>query len=226
MDSGAPPPQHHKHAGQARASELLEELHDAFPNEKVTVRELVDRLEGRAIGLLLLILALPMCIPNIPGISTIFGTLIIAPAVQMILGGGKLWLPRRVGQWSFPREGLQRAIRAANPYLRRIEKFIRPRWTPLTRAPFTMVFGVQTLLMALVLMLPIPAGNWPPGMTVAMTALALLQRDGLLMLLSAPAAAASVAVAYIGVRIGLAAVTEIGQILHGWGVSLAQMFGG
>jgi len=98
-----------------RASALLDELHDAFPNETVTVAELVDRLEGRAIGLLLLILALPVCIPNVPGISTIFGLLIIAPAIQMMLGGHRLWLPQRVRSWSFPREGLQRAIRAAVP---------------------------------------------------------------------------------------------------------------
>jgi hypothetical protein len=195
------------------ASALLAELYDAFPNEKVTVAELIDRLEGRAIGLLLLILALPMCIPNVPGISTIFGVLLIAPGVQMMLGGGKLWLPRRVRAWSFSREGLQRAIQVANPYLKRIERLIRPRWSFLTRTPFTFLFGFQVLVMAFVLVLPIPFGNWPPAMTLAMMALALLQRDGILMLLSVPAGVLSIGVAYAGVRIGWAALVELGEIL-------------
>jgi len=211
MDSGALPKS--SKLAPPNASALLAELHDAFPNEKVTVAELIDRLDGRAIGLLLLILALPMCIPNVPGISTIFGLLLIAPGVQMMLGGGKLWLPRRVRAWSFSREGLQRAIQVANPYLKRIEKLIRPRWSFLTRMPFTFLFGFQVLVMAFVLVLPIPFGNWPPAMTLAMMALALLQRDGLLMLLSVPAAALSIGVAYAGVRIGWAALVELGQLL-------------
>lgn len=213
MDSGALP-KISKHAPNASA--LLAELHDAFPNENVTVDELIDRLEGRAIGLLLLILALPMCIPNVPGISTIFGLLLVAPGVQMMLGGRKLWLPRRVRAWSFSREGLQRAIQVANPYLKRIERLIRPRLSFLTQAPFSFLFGFQVLVMAFVLVLPIPFGNWPPAMTLAMMALALLQRDGILMLLSVPAAALSVGVAYAGVRIGWAALVELGQILTGF----------
>lgn len=206
-----------------RASALLRDLEGAFPNETVTVHELIERLEGRAIGLLLLILALPMCIPNVPGISTIFGLLIIAPAVQMILGGQKLWLPGRVRRWSFPREGLLQAIRVAAPILERIEHFVKPRMPVLTQPPFTIFFGLQTLLMAFVLVLPIPLGNWPPGMTVAMTALALLQRDGLLMLLSAPAAVISVLIAYIGVRLGWVIMRELGELMVSWGAALQHI---
>jgi hypothetical protein len=191
----------------------LEELHDAFPTETVSVHALLERLEGRAFGLLLLMLALPMCIPNIPGISTIFGVLLAAPALQMILGQQRLWTPQRVRSWSFQREHLQKAIRGAVPVLRRIEHFVQPRWTWLTRPPVTILLGVQTLALALILMLPIPGGNWPPGMTIAMTALALLQRDGLLALLSVPAAFISAFVAYVGVRIGIAAASELGHIL-------------
>lgn len=213
-----------KHA-PPNASVLLAELHDAFPDEKITVAELIDRLEGRAIGLLLLILALPMCIPNVPGISTIFGLLLIAPGVQMLLGGGRLWLPRRVRAWSFSRAALQRAIMAASPYLRRIERYVRPRWSLLTRFPFTVLFGAQVLLMALILILPIPLGNWPPAMTLSMMALALLQRDGALMLLSLPAAALSVAVSYLGLRIGWAALVEVGQIVAGWGEAVGRLLG-
>jgi hypothetical protein len=48
-------------------------------------------------------------------------------------------------------------------------------------------------------------------MTVAITALALLQRDGLLMLLTIPAAIASVASVYLGTRVGLAVIDGVIQ---------------
>lgn len=197
------------------ASVLLDELRDAFPAERVSVGDILDRLEGRAVGVVLLLLALPMCIPNVPGISTIFGLLIIAPALQLLLSADELWLPKRVRSWTVPREALNNAIRTGLPTLRRIERFVRPRWSVFIKPPAEQWLGLQTLIMALVLLLPIPAGNWPPGMTVAATGLALAQRDGRLAIITAPMAAVSVGIAYVGFRVGVVIVREFGDILHG-----------
>lgn len=205
MDQTYPPP---RPEGTA-ASAVLEELSDAFPNERISVGELVDRLDSRAHGVLLLILALPMCIPNVPGISTIFGFLMLAPALQLAFGQRRLWLPEKVRQMTFKREGLNRAMHAAIPTLKRVEYLIKPRLSFLTRWPATSYVGVQTLLMALVLILPVWGANWPPGITVAMTALALLQRDGLLMLLTLPAAIGSLTALYLFGRLGVAVVNQM-----------------
>jgi hypothetical protein len=197
------------------ASELLQDLMDAFPEEQVTVGDILKRLEGQAFGLLLLVLALPNCIPNIPGLSTIFGVMMVAPAIQLILGRGDLWLPGRVRRWSISRHALHMAIKGSLPILKRIERFVGPRWTFLVKPPFTQLLGLQTLFLAFVLILPIPLGNWMPGITVAATALALLQRDGRLVLLSVPLMLASVLFAWAGIRIGLVALREIGEMLQG-----------
>lgn len=187
---------------------MLDDLVDAFPGERVTVGEMVDSLDLRAHGVLLLILALPMCIPNVPGISTIFGFLMLAPALQMTMGSRRLWLPQQARAWSIDAGALRRTLRVATPMLKRVEYLIKPRWAGLSRFPVTIIVGLQTLLMAFILILPIPFANWPPGMTVAMTALALLQRDGVLMLLTIPAALASAASVYFGTRIGLAVINS------------------
>lgn len=197
MDSSPLPPEPSRHAPPA--SELLTELTDAFPGESVTVGDLLDRLDSRANGVVLLVLALPMCIPNIPGISTIFGFLMIAPALQLLLGQHKLWAPARVRAWRVDSQALRKTFGAAIPALKRVEYLIKPRLEFLTRFPFTIYVGLQTLFMAFVLILPIPLGNWPPGITVALTALALLQRDGVLMLLTVAACALST---YIAVTVG------------------------
>jgi len=195
-------------AGARAASDLLDDLVQAFPGDSVSVGELIDRLDSRAHGVLLLVLALPMCIPNIPGISTIFGILMMAPALQLVLGSHRLWVPRRVREWRVDCNVLRQTLRVATPPLKRIEYLIKPRWSVLTRFPATILIGLQTALMAFILILPIPFANWPPGMTVAMTALALLQRDGILMLLTIPAAFASVLSVYVGARVGVAVINN------------------
>jgi hypothetical protein len=54
-------------------------------------------------------------------------------------------------------------------------------------------------------------------MTVAATALALIQRDGRLALLTIPMGLVSLAIAWIGFRLGFAALRELGDIVQrGW----------
>lgn len=212
LNATIPPPS--ASAGRA-ASEVLVELTEAFESDKISVGDLVDRLDSRAHGVLLLILALPMCIPNIPGISTIFGVLMIAPALGLLFGQRRLWLPRQARAWTFKRDGFQRALRLAIGGLRRVEFLIKPRLSVLTRWPLTSAVGFQTLLMALVLILPIWGANLLPGIAVTFTALALMQRDGLLMLLSMPFAIGSIVWVYLFTKYGVIAATWLTHWVQG-----------
>ncbi|MGE0185281.1 MAG: exopolysaccharide biosynthesis protein [Hyphomonadaceae bacterium] len=215
MSAPAPPsPPPSRAAGRA-ASEVLTELTQSFEGEKISVGDLIDRLDSRAHGVLLLILALPMCIPNIPGISTIFGVLMIAPALSLMLGHGRLWLPGKVRGWTFSRAGFSKALLVAAGALKRVEFLIKPRLSFLTRWPLTSAVGFQTLLMALVLILPIWGANLIPGITVTFTALALMQRDGLLMLLSVPFAVGSIAWVYLFTKYGVMAAAWLTQWIQG-----------
>lgn len=207
MDAALPPPP--PHTPGRSASAMLEDLIEAFPGAKVSVGDLLDQLDARAYGMLLLVLALPMCVPNVPGISTIFGILMLFPAIGMVVGARRLWAPAKLREREIDGDILRHTLRLAIPALKRVEYLIRPRLSSLTRFPMTIAVGLQTLLMALILILPIPFANWPPGMTVAMTALALLQRDGVLMLLTIPAALISVGSVFFGAFVGLAAIDGV-----------------
>lgn len=200
-----------------KTSELLSDLRDAFPGEEpISVQDLLKRLEGRAFGLLLLILALPNCIPNVPGISTIFGILLVAPALQMIFGAGTPWIPKRIANMSIEPRILRKVIDWSMPSLLRAEKFIQPRLEFLTQQPATIWFGIQTLILAFILVLPIPFGNWPPGMAIATLAISLLQRDGLFALISFGFFIASCIIAPLGVGMALAALDwVIGTVSSG-----------
>jgi len=197
------------------ASEVLKDLTEAFDGDKISVGDLLDRLGSRAHGVLLLILALPMCIPNIPGISTIFGILMIAPALGLLFGQRRVWVPIKVRAWTFSREGFTKALNVAIKGLQRVEFLIKPRLSILTRWPVTSAVGFQTLLMALVLILPIWGANLSPGVTVTLTALALMQRDGLLMLLSVPCAIGSLLWVYLFTKYGVMAAAWFGNWLEG-----------
>lgn len=214
---------------QLPASQLIEDLISHLDGDRISAGDLLGKLEGRGLGLVLLILSLPMCIPNIPGISTLFGLLLIGPSLQMIFRSKALWMPGFVKRWSFKGKDLRKALGACAGLMRRIEYLARPRLTGLTQGIFLTYAGLQTLLMALVLLLPMPGANIIPGFAVALTGLAVLQRDGVFMLLSIPVAAGACAWVYFGFkyviefiltayRSGLTIFNDITQSLQGFGL--------
>jgi len=196
--SSAVPPQTDAAVRGLRSSELFLALADELDGERVLAGQLVDRLAGRGVGVLLLIFSLPLCVPNIPGISTLFGVLLMAPSLQMILRRQAVWMPAFARRWSFSGKDLRGALRLCAKLLRKVEIFARPRLEPLTQGPAVVYAGVQTLVMALVLLLPMPGANVIPGVAVALTGLALLQKDGLFMGLATVVAAGALAWVYFG----------------------------
>jgi hypothetical protein len=220
----APHGGHPPHA--QRASEMLEDLLHAFPGEAaVSMQDILDKLKNRAFGLLLLLLALPNCIPNIPGISTVFGLLLLAPALQLIFGAAKPWLPKRIMRMTIQATHLRTAINGSLPVLKRIEKLVQPRWEGLYTRPFQIWYGIQITILAAILILPIPFGNWPPGMAVAALALGILQRDGVAAIVSFGFFIASLIIAPLGIGMGLAALAWLGKEVAGLMAGFFGLFG-
>ena len=187
-------------------SVLIADLAVRLDGERVSVGNLLDCLEGRGLGVLLLILSLPLCVPNVPGISTIFGILLIAPSIQMMTRQKSVAMPKSVRNWSFKGDGLRWTLRACSKLLRKVEFLAKPRLSGLTQWPATAFAGAQTFVLALILLLPMPGANVIPGVAVALTGLAILQRDGVSMLASTAVALGAVAWVYFGAKYVIASV--------------------
>ena len=184
-------------------SQLLGELAADIDDAPQTVGAFVDWLSDRGVGFLLLILSLPMCIPNIPGISTLFGALLIAPSLQMVFRLDHVWLPQFIRKWQLNPQVLRGSLRACSAFLSRVEVLSRPRLHVLTGRLALTLFGLQALIMALVLIIPMPGANLLPGIAGVLLGLGILQKDGLFMLASVPFAVASVAWVTLGAKISV-----------------------
>src|SRR5690606_38740160 len=153
-----------------------------FPHERVRLRDLGVPLGNRSFGVLLLMFALPNTLPlGIPGLSTLTGVPLALVALQMIVGMRAPYLPRWLAERSIARERFRRLIVAVAPTLRRLERLMRPRWAVLTGLAGERALGGFCFVLAVVMALPIPFGNWPPSVSVALIALGLIEKDGLLV---------------------------------------------
>jgi hypothetical protein len=143
--------------------------------------------------MLLLIAALPAFIP-IPGGGAIGGPLAVLVGLQLLAGRREPWLPRALARRGPHRGALARFARKAERPLGWLEAVIRPRLPHLLHhRAAAMLGGLLLVAIGLLLLLPIPFTNYLFGGLLLLFALALLERDGALMLLAWVAGAASVA---------------------------------
>ena len=128
-------------------------------------------------------------------------TLLIV-AAQMLYGSTSVWLPKRILDISLTRAQFRGAMDRIVPWLIWLEKYIRPRYWPFWPKQGERVVGAISLLLAIVVTLPIPLGNWFPAFSITLLGFALSERDG--VMLGAGALAGLFALLVIGLVIGSA----------------------
>lgn len=183
----------------SRTSELLEEI-ISTPNATgvLTIGQVTKMLGGRAFALVILLFALPnsIPIPGIPGFSTITGLPITFIALQMVLGRSSIWLPGKLAYKQFSQEGLAKYIRKAMPYIVKLERYLCPRWGVVCSPLAERLIGLLFVVLSLIIALPIPGGNFLPGLAMSLIALGLLERDGLFVSCACGFAVVSIVLMY------------------------------
>ena len=165
-----------------RMSAEIAALLAALPEHRVTLREVLATLKGRAYTLLLLILALPFCQPiPMPGLSTFFGAIIALIGLRLSLRL-EPWIPVRMLERPLSTRVLVLTLTSAMRFVRMLEVVLRPRWSFLVE--WTLLhhlYGAMICLSGLFLLLPLPVplSNVLPALAIILLAAAMLERDGL-----------------------------------------------
>ncbi len=178
-----------------KLSQILHELVSDVSRDRVSVADLVSALDARAFGALLLVFALPNVLPTPPGFSGILGLPLLYLSTQMLLGKMP-WLPPFIAKRSMSREDMARVMTRVTPRLTWVEKLLVPR-LPALSTPFAeRAIGALCLILAIVLVLPIPLGNMPPAFALCLIALGVLERDGVWIILGDVMASLALVIVY------------------------------
>ncbi|MDF2095350.1 exopolysaccharide biosynthesis protein [Aquibaculum arenosum] len=177
---------------------LVERVESAGGNQDVTIDSILHALGERSFAPLLLVVSVLLVTPvgAVPGAPTIGAVIIALIGLQLLLGRQQLWLPLVLLKRKVSGQKLTRTMRYLEPVAQTIDKLVHPRLPRLVRAPFPRIVGVASVLIALAMppLEIVPMANAFTALTVALFALALTARDGLLVVIAFLAAAG---VAYI-----------------------------
>ena len=168
---------------------------------RISVAELMQKFGGRAFGALLFVFGLACLLPWPPGGTTIFGLPLVLLSPQLIIGASVPWLPAAIKSRTISIADLKRGLPRVIPWLQKAEAISRPRLVVLFGPVGERLIGLACLVLALVLILPIPGGNILPAMAVSALAFALIQRDGVIALIGHALAVTSASVLVLAAHI-------------------------
>lgn len=190
------------------ASALLRRLIADHPHDRISLDDLLNGVGHRAFGLLLMLLALPNSIPlpSPPGLSTIFGLPMAIFAAQLVFGHKTPWLPAFLRRKTLPRDEILKFLDRATPYLNKVERRLKPRMGWFVGPTGERIAGLIIFVLAVVLSLPIIFGNFLPAFAVLLMALAILARDGLMMIAGWATSVIAVSVVALVIYAGIEAV--------------------
>lgn len=197
---------------KAALSSTLQALALDDSRERIAVGDLLAALGDRALAALLFVFAVPNVLPVPPGTSAVLGAPLVFLAAQLAFGL-RPWLPAVITRRTMTRADFAALVRRIGPWLERAERLLRPRAMRLALPPMEYLVGLVCLLLAIVLVLPVPLGNMLPALGISLLALGILERDGLWILAGFAAAAVSAVVVsgvvYAMVKAALYFATEV-----------------
>lgn len=202
------------HAGERHQPEHLSDLLVRLArttDRKVTIRDIAIALQDRSFGAFLLVFALPNLVPLPPGATFILGLPLIFIAWQMFASAqGRVYFPRKVGDYGLEPQTFELIVSRLVPWLKRAEKLVVPRFWFLESRFAERLIGLLALVLAIIVFLPIPLGNWPPACALAIIGFTHSQRDGVGVI--------------VGCILGLVSIAVAGFVVFTAGALLALIF--
>lgn len=167
---------------------LLDRLEQAKQGKpRIALQTILDLVGFRSFGTLLLVPALIVLSPlsGVPGLPSIMAILVVLIAGQLLIGRHHFWLPGWLLHREVPCTKYDSALRFLRPIARRMDRLIKPRLTVLTRGAAVPLVALLCIAVAAT-MFPlelVPFGNSTAGATLTVFGLALIARDGLLVVI-------------------------------------------
>jgi hypothetical protein len=182
--------------------------------DRLSFSNLAVHLHSRAWGGLLLIFAAINMLPLPPGTSAFFALPILIISAQMVFGRASPWFPRRIDRRGVTKQELRRLVGKIEWLELRVERIFKPRLARLTSPTAARIIGLVCFLLALVAAIPVPLFHVAPAAAILLFGLALIYRDGALVIAAAVASVLALAVDALIIGSGVVALSYAARWLR------------
>lgn len=171
----------------------LDEL--ASQNDEVCVGDVLDDFGKRSFGPFIMIFALIEITPigAIPGVPTALASVIALVALQLLFGKEHIWMPRFVQNRAVESKKLHKAVGKLRGVAHWLDEHSKDRLEALTEGVWIRIAAIAILILCVTVppLEVLPFASSGPMLAIAAIGLALIVRDGFVMLLALLLAAAA-----------------------------------
>ena len=162
-------------------------LEDA--DDKVSLRDVLESFDDRSFGPLYVILGLATVIPPlgaVPALPSIIGIIIAMFSIQMLFGRSHIWLPDFMLDQSISQKKIKTAHEKSSSTLEAVDRVVTKRfaWAVSGGSRYIAAFIVTIFALLMVPLELVPFAVAIPGSAIALIGVALIARDGAIMLLA------------------------------------------
>ncbi|MCI5047752.1 MAG: exopolysaccharide biosynthesis protein [Aquisalinus sp.] len=174
---------------EAPLEDIITTVIEDADGDQVHFGDLLEEFGSRSFGPILIILGLLVILPPlgaIPGLPAIVGAIVLLFSLQLLAGRSHIWVPNNLRELSVDREKLKAAEKRSKKWLSFIDSFVEPRFEFATGKLATRLAALAVSMLALA-MIPlelVPFAVAVPGAAMVFFGMALVARDGLMMLLA------------------------------------------
>lgn len=168
-------------------SETLAGYANSITGETITLRQLMEMVGEQGLLLFCMLLCVPFVIPvSIPGVSTVFGAVIILIGIGVTFNRLP-WMPKRLMDRPIATKDLVPSMQKGASWFAKFDNISRPRMLRFSdSAIINRLNGATLTFSAILLILPlslIPFSNTLPALSIVFFAIGMLQRDGIFIIL-------------------------------------------
>ncbi|GDX35786.1 exod protein [Alphaproteobacteria bacterium] len=186
-------------------TQIIEDLVNKSSTDKVLVGDIVDSMEAIGFGLALMIFSLGIIIPLPPPFPSIISLPLVVFSAQMTIGMNSPKLPKWIARKEVKRSVLAMMVQKSSPYIRKVERVLKPRLTFMSSIVAERIVGLFLLGFSSFILVPLPLSNFIPGLGILITSFGLMGKDGLVIILGIVIGLMGVAISISTVFIGLEA---------------------
>lgn len=169
--------------------QLLDRISElAHDNDRVSIAMVIESIGSRSFGPILMLIGMTLFSPlsGVPGMSFFMAAFVLLVATQILMGRKQFWLPSFILDRSVERGKLEAALNWLRKPARGVDRVLKPRLTFLVRSKGG--YAIAALCVVVGLCMPfmelVPFSSSAAGLALLALGLALVVRDGLLVLLA------------------------------------------
>lgn len=184
-------------------TQIIEDVVNKSSSDRIMIHDIIEAMESVGFGLVMMVFSFGIIIPTPPPFPSIISLPLVIFSLQMVIGYSAPKLPKKLSNLSVKRSVLIMIVQKSSFLIRKVERFLKPRFMFLSQSYGERLVGVFLLIFSSFILIPMPLSNYIPGIGILITSFGMLSKDGLFIIIGIAVGIMGIIISILALFIGM-----------------------